>query len=113
MAKAPSTRFPGESTEYRRARNRLLLSSADNTFNRDYSAEDETGQQLPLAHVFARRGKKIHHVWSSELFFAPPEPGQDPRHVDFMWPLWSISDRTPEGRSKNWRPLLEYAKVIA
>ena len=85
-----------------------LLSSAGNTFNRDYGAEDESGQQWPLAHVFVRRGRKIHHFWSSELWTVPPEPGQDPRHVDFMWPMWSMLDRTPEGRGKDWGPALEY-----
>jgi predicted dithiol-disulfide oxidoreductase (DUF899 family) len=36
------------------------------------------------------------------------EPGQDMRHVDFMWPLWSVLDRTPEGRGADWRPELDY-----
>jgi predicted dithiol-disulfide oxidoreductase (DUF899 family) len=107
VAKAPIERF------HQHARNRgwshaLLLSSAGNTFNRDYGAEDENGQQWPLAHVFTRRGKKIHHFWSSELWWAPHDPGQDGRHVDFMWPLWSILDRTPEGRGRDWGPQLEY-----
>jgi predicted dithiol-disulfide oxidoreductase (DUF899 family) len=31
------------------------------------------------------------------------------RHVDFMWPMWSIFDLTPEGRGKSWRgPRLDY-----
>jgi predicted dithiol-disulfide oxidoreductase (DUF899 family) len=107
VAKAPIARFR-EHARRRGWSHALLLSSANNTFNRDYNAEDETGQQLPLAHVFARRGKKIHHFWSSELFFVKPEPGQDPRHVDFMWPLWSMLDLTPEGRGKDWGPSLEY-----
>ena len=107
IAKAPIETF------VRHARNRgwrhtLLLSSADNTFNRDYGAEDETGQQWPLAHVFTRRGKKIHHFWTSELWWAPHDPGQDARHVDFMWPLWLMLDRTPEGRGKTWGPQLDY-----
>ncbi|HKV88836.1 MAG TPA: DUF899 family protein [Candidatus Dormibacteraeota bacterium] len=95
------------------ARNRgwshtLLLSSAANTFNRDYLAEDEATHQWPLAHVFARRGKRIHHFWSSELWFTSNEKGQDKRHVDFMWPVWNILDSTPEGRGKSWGPALEY-----
>lgn len=107
IAKAPIENF------VRHARNRgwrhaLLLSSADNTFNGDYGAEDETGQQWPLAHVFTKRGKKIHHFWTSELWWAPHDPGQDSRHVDFMWPMWLMLDRTPEGRGKTWGPQLEY-----
>lgn len=108
IAKAPIEMFR-QHARNRGWRHTLLLSSADNTFNRDYGAEDETGQQWPLAHVFVRRGKKIHHFWSSELWFVPHEPGQDSRHVDFMWPLWSIFDRTPDGRGKDWGPQLEYA----
>ena len=85
-----------------------LLSSANNTYNRDYKAETPDGEQLPMATVFARRDGKIHHFWSSELFLVPPDPGQDMRHVDFMWPLWSILDLTPEGRGTDWSPALEY-----
>ena len=108
IAKAPIDKFR------QHARNRgwqhtLLLSSAGNDFNRDYGAEAENGQQFPLAHVFVRRGRKIHHFWSSELWFAKPEPGQEMRHVDFMWPIWSIFDRTPEGRGKTWGPRLSYS----
>ena len=59
--------------------------------------------------MFTRRGRKIHHFWSSELWFADHEPGQDSRHVDFMWPLWLMLDRTPEGRGKTWGPSLDYS----
>jgi predicted dithiol-disulfide oxidoreductase (DUF899 family) len=45
---------------------------------------------------------------SSELFFAPTEPGLHPRHVDFIWPLWAVLDLTPEGRGTDWGPQLEY-----
>ena len=62
-----------------------------------------------MATVFSRRDGKIHHRWSSEVWFAPPEPGQNPRHVDFMWPLWGVLDRTPEGRGTDWWPELEYS----
>jgi predicted dithiol-disulfide oxidoreductase (DUF899 family) len=85
-----------------------LLSSANNSYKRDYQAETPDGEQLPMATVFARRDGTIHHFWSSELFLVPPDPGQDMRHVDFMWPLWSILDLTPEGRGTDWRPELEY-----
>jgi predicted dithiol-disulfide oxidoreductase (DUF899 family) len=45
---------------------------------------------------------------SSELFFAPTDAGHHPRHVDFMWPVWAIFDRTPEGRGSDWHPALDY-----
>ena len=59
VAKAPIDKFK-EHGERRGWRHALLLSSAGNTFNRDYHAEEESGQQCPLAHVFARRGGKVH-----------------------------------------------------
>lgn len=107
VAKAPIEKFRAHANR-RGWRHALLLSSANNTFNRDYHAEEPNGQQWPLAHVFTRRGGAIHHAWTSELWFAEAEPGQDRRHVDFMWPMWSIFDCTPEGRGTDWGPELEY-----
>jgi predicted dithiol-disulfide oxidoreductase (DUF899 family) len=107
VAKPPIERFRAhaQSRGWRHAR---LLSSAHNTYNRDYQAEAPDGAQFAMATVFARRDGKIHHFWSSEMFLVPSEPGQDPRHLDFMWPLWSVLDRTPEGRGTDWRPELDY-----
>jgi predicted dithiol-disulfide oxidoreductase (DUF899 family) len=62
-----------------------------------------------MATVFALRNGKIHHFWSSELYMVPSDHGQDMRHVDFMWPLWSVLDSTPEGRGADWRPELNYS----
>jgi predicted dithiol-disulfide oxidoreductase (DUF899 family) len=107
VAKAPIERFR-EHGNRRGWRHALLLSSARNTFNRDYFAEEPDGQQWPLAHVFAKRGDKIHHMWSSELWFADSDPVEDKRHVDFMWPMWSIFDTTPDGRGADWGAELEY-----
>ena len=42
-------------------RNLRLLSSASNTYNRDYHAEDEFGSQWPMLNVFVRPDGKIHH----------------------------------------------------
>jgi predicted dithiol-disulfide oxidoreductase (DUF899 family) len=107
VAKAPIDQFRAhaKSRGWRHAR---LLSSANNTYNRDYNAEVPDGQ-LPIVSVFVRRDGKIHHTWSSELFFIPNDPGMDMRHVDFMWPLWSMLDLTPGGRG-DWHPELEYSK---
>jgi predicted dithiol-disulfide oxidoreductase (DUF899 family) len=85
-----------------------LVSAANTTYNRDYSAEKPDGAQLPIATVFTRTNGRINHRWSSELLFAPTDPGQNPRHVDFMWPVWSIFDRTPDGRGTDWNPRLRY-----
>ena len=95
----------GKSRGWRHPR---LLSSANNTFKADYNAESPDGAQWPIATVLTRSDGTIRHFWSSELFDAPTDPGQHPRHVDFMWPLWAMLDRTPEGRGTDWHPQLEY-----
>jgi predicted dithiol-disulfide oxidoreductase (DUF899 family) len=107
-AKVPIEQFR-EHARTRGWRNIRLLSAANTTYNRDYHTETPDGSQRPIATVFIRREEKIHHFWSSELAFAPADPSQHPRHVDFMWPLWNILDLTPEGRGSGWHPRLEYS----
>lgn len=85
-----------------------LLSSADNSYNRDYHGETPTGSQRPMLNVFVKKGDSIRHSWGSELAYTVADKGQDPRHVDFMWPLWNVWDTTPIGRSKDWQPKLSY-----
>lgn len=86
-----------------------LLSSAGNTYNRDYHGEsDDGGQQQPMLNVFHRRGDAIRHFWASELLYEQPEPGQDPRHGDTIDPLWNLFDFVPEGRGADWHPALSY-----
>jgi predicted dithiol-disulfide oxidoreductase (DUF899 family) len=75
-----------------------LLSSAGNTYNRDYHAETPEGDQRPMLNVFDRDGETIRHFWGSELFYAPWDPGQDPRHVGTLEPVWNMFDLTREGR---------------
>jgi predicted dithiol-disulfide oxidoreductase (DUF899 family) len=107
-AKAPIERFLAHAHS-RGWRNARLVSSAGTTYNADYRAEGSDAEQRPMATVFVRRGATVHHYWSSELLFAPLDQGQGPRHIDFMWPLWSILDRIPAGRDENWMPRLGYA----
>lgn len=107
-AKVPIEKFR-EHARTRGWRNIRLLSAAKTTYNRDYHTETPEGSQRPIATVFVRREGRIHHFWSSELAFAPTEPGQHPRHVDFMWPLWNVLDLTPEGRGSSWEPRLKYS----
>jgi predicted dithiol-disulfide oxidoreductase (DUF899 family) len=90
-------------------RNLHLLSSRHNTYNRDYQAENTDGAQLPILNVFVRDGDELRHAWATELIFAPREEGEDPRHVDSIWPIWSVLDMTPEGRGTEWAfPQLRY-----
>lgn len=106
-AQAPIQRFR-EHGRSRGWRNVRLLSSANNSYNHDYHTEQSDAKQDPIATVFVRRDGRIHHFWSSEMYFAAREAGEHPRHVDFIWPLWNVFDRTPEGRGSDWYPRLEY-----
>jgi predicted dithiol-disulfide oxidoreductase (DUF899 family) len=97
VAKAPIDRVLtfGEERGWRWLR---LLSSAGNTYNRDYLAEDPEGSQMPVLNVFHRDGEVIRHFWGSELLFAPTDPGEDARHVGTLEPIWNLFDLIPEGR---------------
>jgi predicted dithiol-disulfide oxidoreductase (DUF899 family) len=106
-AKVPIAQFRAHAAT-RGWRNIRLLSSAHSTYNADYGAETPDGSQLPVATVFVRRDGKIHHFWSSELLAAPRDPGQHPRHVDFIWPVWTVFDTTPDGRGTDWDLQLSY-----
>jgi len=105
--KSPSERLQqvAQTRGWRRLR---LLSSANNSYNRDYHGENPQGGQLPMMNVFARRNGKIYHCYATELQFMPPDKGQNQRHIDMMWPLWNLLDLTPEGRGTNWFPALSY-----
>ena len=107
IAKSPLARI----REHARARgwtDLRLLSSANNRYNADYYGENAKGEQRPALNLFTRRGGKIFHSYCTELMFIPADPGQDPRHVDLIWPLWQLLDLTPEGRGADWRPRLKY-----
>jgi predicted dithiol-disulfide oxidoreductase (DUF899 family) len=67
-----------------------LVSGFHSTFQRDYKCQqDSDDMQLPMLHVFRKKGRKIFHFWGTEL------PGN---HVDTVWPYWNLMDFTPEGR---------------
>ena len=108
VAKAPLERVLTFARElgWRRLR---LLSSARNTYNRDYLGETAEGSQRPMLNVFHRDGGVIRHFWGSELFYAPTEPGQDPRHVGTLEPVWNLFDLTPKGRPIDWDEQLSYS----
>lgn len=106
VAKAPLPRLLTFAAD-RGWRHLRLVSSAGSTFNRDYHAELPDGRQRPLLNVFHRQGGTLRHFWGSELFFAPTDPGQDPRHVGTLEPLWNLFDLTPAGRP-DWDEQLSY-----
>jgi predicted dithiol-disulfide oxidoreductase (DUF899 family) len=107
VAKAPPDRIVTFAAE-RGWRHLRLLSSRANTYNRDYLAETAEGHQRPMLNVFHREGETIRHFWGSELFYAPTDPGQDPRHVGTLEPVWNLFDLTPEGRGVDWDEQLSY-----
>src|SRR6266566_1693406 len=85
-----------------------LLSSAGNTYNRDYLGEDGEEWQVPMLNVFHRDGAMIRHFWGAELTYAPADPGQDHRSVGTLEPLWNLFDLTREGRPMDWDEQLSY-----
>ena len=97
VAKSDPTRIRNFAHE-RGWRHLRLLSSRNNTYNRDYHAETPEGGQNPILNVFARDGDGFRHRWATELMFAPRDEGEDPRHVDSIWPIWNVLDLTPDGR---------------
>jgi predicted dithiol-disulfide oxidoreductase (DUF899 family) len=107
VAKAPVALVAAFAQERGWSRLRVL-SSAGNSYNHDYSAETADGVQRPMLTVFHRERDAIRHFWSSELLYAPPDPGQEPRHVATLEPLWNLFDLTPEGRPHDWHEQVSY-----
>jgi predicted dithiol-disulfide oxidoreductase (DUF899 family) len=86
-----------------------LLSTGGNSYKKDYNADYE-GHGMPMLNVFHRNGDTIRHFWGSELFWAERDPGEDPRHMGTLEPLWNLFDLTPEGRPQDWDEQLSYGK---
>jgi predicted dithiol-disulfide oxidoreductase (DUF899 family) len=107
VAKSPIERIR-RFAEDRGWRHLRLLSSAGNTYNRDYHGESANGDQIPMLNVFVRRDGRVHHAYGTEMLFVEADPGQDRRHVDPIWPLWNLFDLTPDGRGETWHPRISY-----
>ena len=107
VAKTPVERLLafGRERGWRRLR---LLSSAANAYNRDYLGETAEGHQRPVMNVFSRDGETIRHFWGSELFYAPSDPDQDPRHLGTIEPFWNLLDLTAEGRPVDFDEQVRY-----
>ncbi len=72
-----------------------LLSSAGNTYNRDYFGETTNGDQYPMLSVFRRDGSGIRHVWGSEL--STPSPNRAKTNA-------TSTSCGRWGTSSTWRP---------
>lgn len=80
-------------------KNVRLLSATDDGFRRDYGADGEDGEPVPVMTVFKRDAeRRIRLHWASELVFEEPDSGQDTRHLGTVEPLWTLFDLTPGGR---------------
>jgi predicted dithiol-disulfide oxidoreductase (DUF899 family) len=111
VAKAPLPRVLTFAEE-RGWRHLRLLSSANNTYNRDYFGETADGSQVPMLNVFHRDGETIRHFWGAELTYGPSDPGQDHRSVGTLEPLWNLFDLTREGRPTDWDEQLSYPETV-
>ena len=68
-----------------------LVSGYRCSYQADYKCQEgaDDDRQLPVMHVFTRRGGEIFHFWATETMS---------NHVDTVWPYWNLMDFTPEGR---------------
>jgi predicted dithiol-disulfide oxidoreductase (DUF899 family) len=106
VAKSPIARIRAFAAE-RGWRSLRLLSSATNSYNADYHGETATGGQTSTLNVFNCTDGAVRHSFAPELQHMPVDPGQSPRHVDSIWPMWNLFDFTPDGRGKD-HPKLQY-----
>ena len=110
-----SISFPGESPEYRAARDRLLEREIDLRRVTEAVAaarrELPRGGPVPEDYAFQGAGSDATptDIRLSELFYAPWDPGQDPRHVGTLEPVWNLFDLTREGRPASWDEQLSYS----
>lgn len=101
-----------------------LLSTAGNSYDAHYYGDTasltpamraERGYKPgeawdePMLNVFRKDGDVVRHFWGSELVFAPEDPGQHHRGLDFMDPVWGLLDTTPEGRG-DFFPSVTYSE---
>ena len=107
VAKSPIERMVAFKKE-RGWRHLKLYSSAGNSFNKDYHAENPKWDDDAAFNIFTRRDGKIRHFWGGEMTGETADPGQDPRGAPDLMPIWTILDSTPEGRGTDWYPTLSY-----
>lgn len=100
-----------------------LMSTAGNGYNAHYYGNTaaltpemrthrgyESGKDWdePMLNVFTTGGDSIRHFWGSELVFAPEDPGQHHRGIDFADSVWGLLDTIPEGRGESFFPKVAY-----
>jgi predicted dithiol-disulfide oxidoreductase (DUF899 family) len=84
--------------------NLRLLSSFENTFNRDYKVETSDEIQHPALSVFVRdHDGKYFHYYTIQAHFDEDHM----RGIDLYSPVWNLFDLLPEGRG-DWMPRYSY-----
>jgi predicted dithiol-disulfide oxidoreductase (DUF899 family) len=101
VARAPLEKL--RSWGQRRGWNKIrLLSSYENTFNKDFNLECDADCQHPGVSVFKRSANgdgDIHHFYTTEASLEHTHH----RGIDLYTPVWTLFDLLPEGR-ENWMP---------
>ncbi|MEX0875663.1 MAG: DUF899 family protein [Actinomycetota bacterium] len=97
----------GRFRTYARSRdwnNLRLLSADESTFKRDFSSEDDEGNQTPYISVFrlAPDGS-VRHFYTTGAQMTE----EAWRGIDLLSPVWHLFDLTPEGRD-DWYPSVRY-----
>jgi predicted dithiol-disulfide oxidoreductase (DUF899 family) len=103
VAKAPAAKFKkwGKGRGWDNIR---MLSSYGTTFNRDFDAEDDDGDQMPVISVFTRDKKGvIRHFYSKCAMLDE----KNFRGIDLLSPVWNLFDLLPSGRD-DWYPKYSY-----
>lgn len=85
-----------------------MLSTAGNSYSRDYFGLHPDGYPLPMVNVFRKTDGTIHHFWGAEMLYAPTEPGQDSRSNDTWDSVWNLLDLTPGGRGTDWDTEIDF-----
>ncbi|HYP83390.1 DUF899 family protein [Variovorax sp.] len=107
VARSPYARLANFAIE-RGWRNLPLLSTFGSTFNQDYVGEEPEGDDVAGLNVFRREGNLIRHFWGEEMGQETADKGQDARGAPDLMPLWTLLDKTPQGRGRDWHPSLSY-----
>jgi predicted dithiol-disulfide oxidoreductase (DUF899 family) len=81
-----------------------LISSHDNSFNRDFGFENDDGSQSPGLSVYTKSpGGELRHSYSVHAHMI----GEHWRGMDALSPVWNLLDLTPDGRG-DWYPSTFY-----
>jgi predicted dithiol-disulfide oxidoreductase (DUF899 family) len=97
VARSPAAKL-AEFVERRGWQHLRVLSAAGTSYSRDYHAESDDGDDVPILNVFSRRDGTVRHFWAPEMMDLPSDPGQDPRALDSLGAIYGLFDLTPEGR---------------